>query len=461
MHHHHHHHHHHFLSLVSVLGLAITTALAALQIVPGGTWTASNGDHLNAHGAGAIRVNSTFYLIGEDKSQGSSFTAVNCYSSTDLVQWKYEGALLSRTGSSGDLGPNRIIERPKEYVMWMHVDSSNYGDAKVGVATSDTACGGRYEYKGSFRPLGFESRDMGLFKDDDGKAYLLTEDRKNGLRINPLTPDYLSVSGSSSTHLFPTAIESPALLKLSGSYYIFGSHLTGWDPNDNVYSTATSLSGPWSDWQIFADKGSNTYASQTTYVLDYGGGNVMYMGDRWKSKNLRTSSYIWLPLEISGTKVSMKNRGSWVPNAGTGAGGGTWKPSPAETSYEGEKGTYASGAKEVSCSKCSGGKAAGYIGGGSNGSLTISNIQSNGGEDGVTTLQVRYVNGDTGPRYAAVRVNGGENVRVAFEGTAGEVGVSSVVVKGLRQGSGNTIVVSGWEGGGWGPDVDRVVVPVQ
>ena len=64
------------------------------------------------------------------------------------MQWTYVGALLSRTGS-GDLGPNRIIERPKviyndktkKYVMWMHVDSSNYGDAKVGVATGDSVCG--------------------------------------------------------------------------------------------------------------------------------------------------------------------------------------------------------------------------------------------------------------------------------------------------------------------------------
>lgn len=152
----------------------------------------SNGEHLNAHGAGVIQVNNTFYLIGEDKSQGSSFFAVNCYSSVDLVQWTYEGALLSRT-SSGDLGPNRIIERPKviyndltkKYVMWMHVDSSNYGDAKVGVATSDTVCGGKpYEYHGSFRPLGMESRDIGLFKDDDGRAYLLTED----VRSFPLSP---------------------------------------------------------------------------------------------------------------------------------------------------------------------------------------------------------------------------------------------------------------------------------
>ena len=155
----------------SLLGTLLfsTATYATPQIIPGATWTAvspfrldigthlssnavillkSNGEHLNAHGAGVIRVNETFYLIGEDKSGGSAFQNVNCYSSRDLVQWTYEGALLSRTGS-GDLGPNRIIERPKvifndktgKYVMWMHVDSSDYGDAKVGVAVGETVCG--------------------------------------------------------------------------------------------------------------------------------------------------------------------------------------------------------------------------------------------------------------------------------------------------------------------------------
>lgn len=108
----------------------------------------SNGEHVQAHGAGVIKVDNSFYLIGEDKTNGSSFQNVNCYRSEDLVQWTYVGALLSRT-TSGDLGPNRIVERPKviynnstkKYVLWFHADSSNYGDAKVGVATADSVCG--------------------------------------------------------------------------------------------------------------------------------------------------------------------------------------------------------------------------------------------------------------------------------------------------------------------------------
>lgn len=121
-------------------------------------------------------------MIGEDKTGGSSFQNINCYSSTNLVEWNFERALLSLQ-SSGDLGPNRVVERPKviynddtnTYVMYLHIDSSNYGDAKVGVATSSSVCGA-YSYRGSFRPLEQESRDIGLFKDTDGAAYLLTED---------------------------------------------------------------------------------------------------------------------------------------------------------------------------------------------------------------------------------------------------------------------------------------------
>lgn len=125
---------------------------------------------------------SDLFRVGEDKTNGTAFTNINCYSSTNLVEWNYEGALLTRT-ASGDTGPGRVIERPKvmfnkqtnKYVLWMHIDSSNYGEAKIGVATGDSVCG-KYTYLRSERPLGFESRDSGVYVDDDGQGYLLTED---------------------------------------------------------------------------------------------------------------------------------------------------------------------------------------------------------------------------------------------------------------------------------------------
>lgn len=64
------------------------------------------------------------------------------------MNWKFNSYLLTLQ-SSGDLGPNRVVERPhimynaatSQYVMWMHIDSSNYGEAKAGVATSSSVCG--------------------------------------------------------------------------------------------------------------------------------------------------------------------------------------------------------------------------------------------------------------------------------------------------------------------------------
>ncbi|KAH8901648.1 glycoside hydrolase family 43 protein [Thozetella sp. PMI_491] len=449
-----------------LLSLALQAALcrgvvASLQVVPGGTWTTSNGEHLQAHGAGLIQINDTYYMVGEDKSSGQSFTNVNCYSSTDLVQWTLVGALLSRT-SSGDLGPNRVVERPKviyndktrKYVLWMHMDSGSYGEARVAVATGDSVCG-KYEYIRSFQPLGRQSRDMGLFKDDDGKAYLLTEDRQYGLRIVALSDDYLSPT----TDVYGwkleggNRVEAPAMLKLGKTYYMFASMMTGWDANENQYTTSTSLSSGWSGWKKFADSGSKTYNSQTTYILKTSESTAIYMGDRWLKDNLMASAYVWLPLSISGTSVTMKNFVSWVPTTNFAA----WQTPPSESSYEGEKGTYGGKARDVDCSGCSNKVAAGYIGGPDKGSVTFTGIKSD--IDGMTTIRIKYINADSSQRHANVRVNGDEGRKVAFLPAKGDPASSTLNVH-LKKGSENTVAIEGI-GTAWGPDIDRLMVPVQ
>lgn len=69
----------------------------------------------------------------------------------------------------------------------------------------------------------------------------------------------------------------------------------------------------------------------------------MYMGDRWVPSNLRRSTYVWLPLNITGTTVTMPNLTSWVPDAGAG----TWAPAPAETEYEAETNSLLSGSARI------------------------------------------------------------------------------------------------------------------
>jgi hypothetical protein len=300
----------------------------AVTITPGSVWNDSQGSVLQAHGEGIIEVNGKYYLLGEDKTNGSAFQNVKCYSSTDLKNWTFVSNVLTRQ-ASGDLGPNRIIERPhviynsgtSQFVMYMHVDSSDYSDRKAGVATGSTVCGS-YTYRGSMKPLGHDSLDDTLFQDGTA-GYFISEDRTSAkLQIYRLSDDYLTVSTLAAT--LPQ-YESPAVAKIGGTYFLFGSHLTGWSTNDNQYSTASSMTGPWSSWKSFAPSGTNTCNSQTAFILPVVGSSTttyVLLADRWNSGNLADSRYIWLPLTISGTTVSTTCATTWKIDTSTGV----WSP---------------------------------------------------------------------------------------------------------------------------------------
>ncbi len=321
------------LLLTPVISLCLSAVVQGQSglIQPGATWKDTSGNVIEAHGGGMIKVGSTYYWVGEDHTNGFNFQNVNCYSSTDLSTWTFVNHVLTLQ-ASGDLGPNRVVERPKilfnsstnTYVMWMHIDNTSYGEAKVGVATSPTVCGS-YSYLGSFQPLGFQSRDMNLFEDTNGTAYLLTEDRGTpGLRIDQLSSDYKTVV-SATKLISVSGMEAPAMVKVGSTYFFFCSHQSGWSPNDNEFMTATSLSGTWSSLVDFAPSGTNTYSSQT---------NLRAAGFRHRRDNLHlygrslgfeqsgnVNLCMAAALAISGTTASMPmwyNR--WLINASAG----TW-----------------------------------------------------------------------------------------------------------------------------------------
>ncbi|RAL07937.1 glycosyl hydrolase family 43 protein [Aspergillus homomorphus CBS 101889] len=412
---------------------------ASLDIVPGATWTAAGTNkHIQAHGTGLIEAAGVYYIIGENHTSGSSFQSINCYSSTNLIDWTFENELLTLQ-SSGDLGPSRVVERPKviyndktrKYVMWMHIDDSSYAEARAGVATSSSVCGD-YTYLNASRPLGFQSRDLGLFKDTDGTGYLLTEDRANGLRIDRLSSDYLTVE--SNVHLFTADYEAPAVYKSGSTYFMFAS------ANDNKYSTATNLAGPWSDWANFAPAGSHTYSSQTSFVADVNG-LVMYMGDRWVSSDLASSTYIWLPLTISGTTASISSDAVWTPSFTSG----TWTTVSSTTTLGAKSdGTLGGSAKSISCSGCSS-EIIGWLGGTDNGTLTFDSVKFTA--TGESTVQISYGNGDSTQRYCSVTVNGETHV-VAFLPSGGPQTLrTSVLNVDVKQGTSNIISFSAYNGG--------------
>ena len=296
-------------------------------IYSGIPWLDDKGNTVSVHGANIIKDKGRYYLFGERPSDtNNAFTGLSCYSSTDLYNWKFESIALP-VQDSGKLGPNRRGERPKvmkcpatgEYIMYMHVDSLAHTDQFVGYATSNNITG-PYTYRG---PLFFNGAlipkwDMGAFQDKDGSGYVLL----HGGDIYKLSDDYKSIS-ERVCKAFERGFESPAIFRKDSMYYFLGSNLISWERNDNYYFTATSLKGPWTNRGLFCPEGTLTWNSQASFVLPIEGlkdTTYMYMGDRWSfPKQTSAATYVWQPLTISGTSVSIPSYvDAWQINTSTG-----------------------------------------------------------------------------------------------------------------------------------------------
>lgn len=443
------------LCLVSFLGLALMVANAAV-IVPGAIWTDTSGNVIQAHGGGFLRVGSTFYWHGEDKAHNSGlFRAVSCYTSTDLVNWARQNDALTPI-SGTNISTSNIVERPKvvfnkanaEYVMWFHSDSSNYGAAQVGVATAKTPCG-PFSYKGSFRPLNAESRDMGLFQDDDAAqtTYLLyASDNNQNFKISKLDVNYYNVD--SQTSVIPAStLESPGIIKRNGIYHLFASHTSGWDPNPNKFFTAPSLTGPWSAQADIAPPATRTYFSQNAFDLPISQDFAIYMGDRWRPTVLGSSSYIWFPLSWASGVPQIVQADVWSVDLSAGK-----YTAATGTTYEAESGVISGSAVIFSDASFSGGKAIGYLGNG--GSVTLNNVQGTGRAQWIA---VYHANGDSTWRNMTISVNGGAAVVLDQPNTGGGHVILSVPVKlTLKNGSNSITFASGQTN--YAADLDKIVV---
>ncbi len=315
---------------LALLLLLVVTRISLAQdnvVHPGKPWLDDRGQPIEAHGGGIIKLKDTYFWFGEDRTQTNDPDKryVACYSSADLVHWKFRKQVLKMSDPE-HLG-NWILERPKafynaktkKFVMYLHLDGPGYKLARVAVAVSDRV-DGDYIYVRSFRPLDQESRDIGQFIDDDGSAYLIFESRPTkGFFIAKLSDDYMSVEKQVAFVQAP--LEGGALVHYKGLYYVVGSHLTGWKANPNVYASAKALGGPWIEFKDIAPPEANTYDSQSSMLIKVAGTQtttVIYAGDRWTPKTLWDSRYVWMPLEIGGGQIKLPEPKPWTLDIKTG-----------------------------------------------------------------------------------------------------------------------------------------------
>ncbi|MGC4806157.1 RICIN domain-containing protein [Micromonospora sp. DT233] len=301
-------------------GVARPAQAAPVGITNGTQFTDTAGNPLHAHGGGVLKVGDYYYWFGENRNTDNTFRYVSVYRSSDLKNWEWRNNVLTQASSPQLQTAN--IERPKviynsatgQFVMWMHKENGrDYSEAQAAVATSSTV-DGNYVYRGATRPLNHMSRDITLFKDDDGTAYMISAANDNrDLHVYRLTADYLSVSARVQ-NLWPGSYrEAPAMFKRGGVYFLLTSGATGWAPNQQKYATASSVVGSWSGLQNVGD--GTAFGSQTAYVLAVQGTQTtsyLYLGDRWAGdgQQVNASKYVWLPLSFpTATTMSM----TWSP----------------------------------------------------------------------------------------------------------------------------------------------------
>ena len=344
-------------------------------IKPGEVWKDDRGVHINAHGGGILFFKGVYYWYGEHKDAHTNVAnvGINCYSSPDLINWKYEGVVLPvvSNNDSSDIAMGCIMERPKvvynkktkKFVLWFHLElkGRGYKAARVGLAVSDSPTA-TFSYVHSYRPNagiyplniteeqknsrltvinitksgtpewrmavenglflrrdlagGQMSRDMTIFVDDDGKAYHIYASEENQtLHIAGLSDDYMSHTGRYVRILAGKHNEAPAIFKKDGKYFLITSDCTGWSPNAARMAVADSLFGEWTELgnPCQGNNANLTFNSQGTFIQKLQGKENVYifMADRWTPKTPIDGRYVWLPISFEKGKPVIRWYNEW------------------------------------------------------------------------------------------------------------------------------------------------------
>jgi hypothetical protein len=338
--------------MASLWLLPVGFARAAADIRPGDVWLDTSNCPIQAHGGGILLQDHTYYWYGEEHTPGSS-SVVACYSSTNLSAWKREGMALSHFDLPRVEGQRGFVERPKviynphtrKFVMWMHLEQDGYRYSRAGVAISDQA-GGHFKFLQALRPVantnafaagddadqelyGGTVRDLNLFVDDDGRAYVIYSSEGNWtLYIVRLNDDFtgpalpLVENQTWARVLVRKMREGAALFKCDHRYYLITSACTGWTPNAADCAVADHILGPYVSLgnPCVGNQSEQTFGGQSTFVLPVPEHprTFVFMADEWRPQNQADSRYLWLPFTVAtnGTfKITWRdqwNPGKWA-----------------------------------------------------------------------------------------------------------------------------------------------------
>lgn len=269
------------------------------------------------------------------------FQSVTCYSSTDLVNWHFEGDVLdrdelrenvgNRTGWVGRMGV-AYLKQTGQYAMFIQ-HSARSSESAVLIAVSDSPTG-RFKWHrwiSMYDMIGTHNTgDQTVFTDEDtGKSYLIYSYGRGRNRI------YVSEIGIRDGQVglldchqvyHGAGREGNCMFKFRGKYYMCASDLYGWDASHAYYLVADNIHGPYvpKDSMEVMDGCVTDFAhvTQTGFFVTVRGTKqetVVYCGDRWADFAGNGLGYNqWCPLSFNGERPFFNSLSAWELNATTG-----------------------------------------------------------------------------------------------------------------------------------------------
>ncbi|MDQ8185011.1 glycoside hydrolase family 43 protein [Pelagicoccus sp. SDUM812002] len=241
-----------------------TLTLFAAYAAVGSLWAENPiiTDVFTADPAAMVSGDTVYLYTGHDEAlpdrPGYVMDDWLCFSSTDMVNWKPEGSLLSLEDfpwAKANAWAAHTIERDGKFFWYVSVWRGEGLGFAVGVASADSPTGPFFDPLGGplissdmtpdptnpeGRVVTWDDIDPAAYIDDDGQAYLFWGN--TNLYWAKLKDNMIELDGEIHQIELPRFTEAPWIHKKGELYYL--TYAWGF-PERTAYATSKSITGPW------------------------------------------------------------------------------------------------------------------------------------------------------------------------------------------------------------------------
>ena len=262
----------------------LAALLAAASLAHAGNPIVKN--IFTADPAALVDKGRVYLYVGKDEAPAGGKDYVmnewRVYSSCDMKHWTDHGSPLKYSTfkwAGRDAWASDITKRNGKYYFYSTVDHATIPGKAIGVAVSDSPTGPFVDAIGKAlvsndmtkqSAIQWDDIDPAVFIDDDGQAYLYWGNTV--MKWAKLKPNMVELDGPIHTVGLDQFTEAAYLHKHKGTYYLSYSRQF---PEETVYMTGPSATGPWTWGGQIMEKNSNVGTIHQA-IVDFNGKSYIF-----------------------------------------------------------------------------------------------------------------------------------------------------------------------------------------